>query len=80
MPAVTTLFYATGQEESLCALDKYNAIVHLAWVPAFVDLINPYHKSPTNEAPMILVATPSKLSVIKAGVQVEEDTDHPRGD
>jgi hypothetical protein len=29
---------------------------------------------------MILVATPSKLSVIKAGVQVEEDTDHPRGD
>jgi hypothetical protein len=77
LPAITSLSYAMGQEEPLCAPSKYNEIVHLAWVPSFVNLINPYYKSPIDEAPMLLVTTPSQLSIIDTGIQVEEDTDHP---
>jgi hypothetical protein len=49
-------------------------------VPAFVDHINPYHESPTDEAPMLLVATSSQVSIVDAGAQTEEDIDHPGGD
>jgi hypothetical protein len=77
LPATTSLSYATGQKELLCALSKYNEIIHLTWVSAFVNLINPYHESPTDEAPMLLIATSSQLSIVDTGVQVEEDTDHP---
>ena len=59
VPAINALSYATGREEPPCDLQRYNEIVHLAWVLAFVDLINPYCESPTDEAPMLLVATPS---------------------
>jgi hypothetical protein len=79
-PAIIALSYATGLEEPPCSLESYNRIVYLAWVPTFVDLINPYRESPTDEAPMLLIATPSQLSVIDAGAQTEEDTDHPGGD
>jgi hypothetical protein len=80
VPAINALSYATGWEEPPCDLQRYNEIVHLAWVPAFVDLINPYCESPTDEAPMLLIATPSQLSIIDAGAQTEEDTDHPGDD
>jgi hypothetical protein len=80
VPAINALSYVTGQEEPPCDLQKYNEIVHLAWVLAFVDLINPYRKSPIDEAPMLLVATPSQLSVVNASAQTEEDADHPGGD
>jgi hypothetical protein len=66
VPAINALFYVTGREEPPCNLQRYNEVVHLAWVPAFVDLINPYHKSPTDKASMLLVATPSQLSVVDA--------------
>jgi hypothetical protein len=59
VPTINALSYVTGWEEPPCDLQKYNKIVHLAWVPTFVDLINPYCESPTDEAPMLLVATPS---------------------
>jgi hypothetical protein len=49
-------------------------------VPAFVNLINPYHESPTDEAPMLLIATPSQLSIVDASAQTEEDADHPGSD
>jgi hypothetical protein len=78
--AINALSYATGREEPPCDLQKYNEIVHLAWVLAFIDLINPYRESPTDEAPMILVTTPSQLSVVDASVQTEEDADHPGDD
>jgi hypothetical protein len=68
LPTITSLSYATGQKEPLYALSKYNKIIHLAWVLAFIDLINPYCKSPTDEAPMLLIATPSQLSIINASV------------
>src|SRR5205807_5247634 len=42
IPAINGLSYATGQEDPPCSLQKYNEIVHLAWVPTFIDLINPY--------------------------------------
>jgi hypothetical protein len=80
VPAINALSYATGQEEPPCSLQNYNEIVHLAWVPTFIDLINPYHESPTDKAPIILIATPSQLSIIDASAQTEEDTDHPGGD
>jgi hypothetical protein len=79
--AINALSYTTGREEEPpCNLQRYNKIVHLAWVPAFVNLINPYHESPTDEAPMLLVATPSQLSIIDASAQTEEDADHPGDD
>jgi hypothetical protein len=77
VPAIVALSYATGLEEPPCSLQSYNKIVHLAWVPTFVNLINPYCESPTDEAPMLLIATPSQLSVVDASAQTEEDTDHP---
>src|SRR5437588_1171075 len=80
MPAIIALSYATSLEEPPCSLESYNQIVHLAWVPHFVDLINPYCESPTDEAPKLLVATPSQLSVVNASAQTEEDTDHPGND
>jgi hypothetical protein len=80
VPAINTLSYATGLDEPPCSLENYNQIVHLAWVPTFVDIINPYRESPTDEAPMLLVATPSQLSVVDASVQTEEDADHPGDD
>jgi hypothetical protein len=80
VPAINALSYVTGQEEPPCDLQRYNEIVHLAWVLAFIDLINPYCESPTDEAPMLLVATPSQLSVANASAQIEEDTDHPGDD
>jgi hypothetical protein len=49
-------------------------------VPAFIDLINPYRESPTDEAPMLLVTTPSQLSVADTSTQMEEDTNHPGND
>jgi hypothetical protein len=79
-PTMIALSYATRLEEPPCSLENYNRVVHLAWVPTFVDLINPYRESPTDEAPMLLVATPSQLSVVDAGAQTEEDNDHPGGD
>jgi hypothetical protein len=80
VPAIISLSYATGLEEPPCSLQSYNEIVHLAWVPTFVDLINPYCESPTDEAPMLLVTTPSQLSIIDASAQTEEDADHPGDD
>jgi hypothetical protein len=80
VPAINALSYVTGQEEPPCDLQRYNEIVHLAWVPAFINLINPYCESPIDEAPMLLVTTPSQLSVVDASAQTEEDTDHPGGD
>jgi hypothetical protein len=68
VPAINALSYVTGQEEPLCNLQKYNKIIHLAWVPAFVNLINLYYESPTDEAPMLLIATPSQLSVVDTSV------------
>jgi hypothetical protein len=56
---MTSLSYVTGGEEPLCALYKYNEIVYLAWVLAFIDLINSYCESPTDKAPMLLITTPS---------------------
>jgi hypothetical protein len=66
VPAIIALSYATGLEEPPCSLQSYNEIVHLAWVPTFIDLINPYCESSTDEAPMLLIATPSQLSIIDA--------------
>jgi hypothetical protein len=80
VPAIIALSYATSLEEPPCSLESYNQIIHLTWVPTFVDLINPYRESPTDEAPMLLVATPSQLSVVEASAQIEEDTDHPGDD
>jgi hypothetical protein len=40
--AINALSYATGLDKPPCSLESYNQIVHLAWVPTFVDLINPY--------------------------------------
>jgi hypothetical protein len=80
VPAIIALSYATGTEEPPCSLQSYNEIVHLAWVPTFVDLINPYCESPTDEAPMLLIATPSQVSIVDASAQTEEDTDHPGDD
>jgi hypothetical protein len=78
--AINALSYATGREEPPCDLQKYNKIVHLTWVPTFVNLINPYRESPTDKAPMLLITTPSQLSVVNASAQTEEDTDHPGND
>jgi hypothetical protein len=80
VPAINALSYATGLDKPPCSLQSYNKIVHLAWVPTFVDLINPYHESPMDEAPMLLIATPSQLSIVDAGAQTEEDADHPGDD
>jgi hypothetical protein len=80
VPAINALSYATGSEEPPCSLENYNQIIHLAWVPTFVNLINPYHESPTDEAPMLLIATPSQLSVVNASAQTEGDADHPGDD
>jgi hypothetical protein len=80
VPAINALSYATGREEPPCDLQEYNEIVYLAWVPTFVNLINPYRESPTNEAPMLLIATPSQLSIVDASTQIEEDADHPGND
>jgi hypothetical protein len=79
-PGIIALSYATGLEEPPCSLETYNQIVHLAWVPTFVDIINPYRESPTDEAPMLLVATPSQISTVDTGAQTEEDVDHPGDD
>jgi hypothetical protein len=80
MLAITALSYATALEEPPCSLKSYNQIVHLAWVPTFIDLINPYRESPTDEAPMLLIATPSQLSVVDASAQTEEDANHSGDD
>jgi hypothetical protein len=80
VPAIIALSYAMGLEEPPCSLQSYNEIVHLTWVPTFVDLINPYRESPTDKAPMLLIATPSQVSVVDAGAQTEEDTNHPGND
>jgi hypothetical protein len=80
VPVIIALSYATGLEEPPCSLQSYNEIIDLAWVLTFVDLINPYCESPTDEAPMLLVATPSQLSVVDASAQTEEDVDHPGND
>jgi hypothetical protein len=42
MPAVTAFAHTTPNNLPPISIDDYNSIVHLAWVPTFVDMIERY--------------------------------------
>jgi hypothetical protein len=86
MPSIEAFAHMTPNDTSPITTEEYNAIVHLAWVPAFVDLIQPYRESPDiapdfiNRVPTPFehrTLSPSDVSVTDAGVQVDEDANHP---
>ena len=81
VPAINALALITPNDLPPVPLEEYNAIAHLAWVPPFVDHIEQYREDPTDEAPSIIrINTPSQISVTEAGVQANEDADHPGDD
>ena len=75
LPDITTFSTATPENIPTIPIDNYNAIVHLAWIPSFVDMIQPYRESPDLAPnPIQRVVSPSVTDV---SVQVDEDADHP---
>ena len=73
---ITTFSSATPENIPTIPIDTYNAIIHLAWIPSFVDMIQPYRESP-DIAPNTIQRVTMPASVTDVSVQVDEDTDHP---
>jgi hypothetical protein len=77
IPAITAFTHTTPNDLPPISIDDYNSIVHLAWVPAFVDMIDRYRESPDIAPNLIRVPTPPHLNVPDASVQADEDPNHP---
>ena len=76
LPDITTFSTATPDNIPTISIDNYNAIVHFAWIPSFVDMIQPYIESP-DLAPNPIQRTATPASVTDVSVQADEDADHP---
>jgi hypothetical protein len=77
MPTVTAFAHTTPNDLPPISIDDYNSIVHLAWVPTFVNMIDRYRESPDIASNLIHVPTPSHLSITDASMQANEDPNHP---
>ena len=77
MPSIEAFAHVTPNDLPPISINDYNSIVHLAWVQPFTDRIEQYRESPNIVPTLIRVSTPSELSITDAGVQVDEDPDHP---
>ena len=73
---ITAFSTATPENIPTISIDNYNLIVQLAWIPSFVNMIQPYRESPDIAPnPIQCMATPGDMTDVS--IQVDEDADHP---